>query len=216
MNMCFAEIGIIGDVHAEADYLEIALHFFQMAQVEAILCVGDIVDGRGNVDRCCQLLDQAEVVTVRGNHDRWFCEGVMRDSSEATQWSDISDTSHEFMRSLPSTQVIETIAGRLLLCHGLGENDMQRLTPDDYGYALQVIDELNTLINNREYRFVVNGHTHRRMVRQFEDLTVINAGTLYAAHEPCIAIANFRTNLVQFYNFQDKNLARSGEPVRLL
>ncbi|NMF58754.1 hypothetical protein [Pseudanabaena yagii] len=44
MNMCFEEIGLIGDVHAEADYLEIALHFFQMAQVEKILCVGDIVD----------------------------------------------------------------------------------------------------------------------------------------------------------------------------
>lgn len=32
MNICFEEIGLIGDIHAEADYLEIALHFFQMAQ----------------------------------------------------------------------------------------------------------------------------------------------------------------------------------------
>jgi putative phosphoesterase len=215
MNMGFAEIGIIGDVHAEADYLEIALHFFQMAQVEKILCVGDIVDGRGNVDCCCNLLDQAEVVTVRGNHDRWFVEGVMRDSEEATQWSDISETSHTFMRSLPNTKVIETITGRLLLCHGLGENDMQRLTPDDYGYALEVIGELHSLVANPVYKFVVNGHTHRRMVRRFENLTVINAGTLYAKHEPCIAIANFRTGFVQFYDFQEKSLVRSGEPIRM-
>ncbi|GBO55376.1 hypothetical protein APA_3426 [Pseudanabaena sp. lw0831] len=180
-----------------------------------ILCVGDIVDGWGNVDRCCQLLDQAEVVTVRGNHDRWFVEGVIRNSSEATQWSDISDTSHTFMRSLPNTKVIETITGRLLLCHGLGANDMQRLTPDDYGYALEVINELHSLIDEQEYRFVVNGHTHRRMVRQFKNLTVINAGTLSAYHEPCIAIANFRTRLVQFYDFQEKRLVRSGNPVRL-
>lgn len=215
MNMCFEEIGLIGDVHAEADYLEIALHFFQMAQVEKILCVGDIVDGLGNVDHCCKLLEQAEVVTVRGNHDRWFVEGVMRDSSKATQWSDISDTSHTFMRSLPSTKVIETINGRLLLCHGLGENDMQRLTPDDYGYALEVIDELHSLIDKQEYKFVVNGHTHRRMVRKFENLTIINAGTLSAKHEPCIAIANFRTGFVQFYDFQKNSLVSSGDPIRL-
>lgn len=213
--MCFEEIGLIGDVHAEADYLEIALHFFQMAQVEKILCVGDIVDGLGNVDHCCKLLEQAEVVTVRGNHDRWFVEGVMRDSSKATQWSDISDTSHTFMRSLPSTKVIETINGRLLLCHGLGENDMQRLTPDDYGYALEVIDELHSLIDKQEYKFVVNGHTHRRMVRKFENLTIINAGTLSAKHEPCIAIANFRTGFVQFYDFQKNSLVSSGDPIRL-
>ncbi len=213
--MCFEKIGLIGDVHAEVDYLEIALHFFQMAQVEKILCVGDIVDGWGNADRCCKLLEQAEVVTVRGNHDRWFLEGVMRDSSKATQWSDISDTSHTFMRSLPSTKVIETINGRLLLCHGLGENDMQRLTPDDYGYALQVIDELHSLIDKQEYKFVVNGHTHRRMVRKFENLTIINAGTLSTKHEPCIAIANFRTGFVQFYDFQENSLVSSGDLVRL-
>ncbi len=73
MNICLEEIGLIGDIHAEADYLEIALRFFQMAQVEKILCVGDIVDGWGNVDRCCKLLEQAEVVTVHygcNNHDR--------------------------------------------------------------------------------------------------------------------------------------------------
>jgi len=31
-----------------------------------------------------------------------------------------------------------TSSGRLLLCHGLGENDMQRLTPDDYGLGYKL------------------------------------------------------------------------------
>jgi len=213
--MSFERVGIIGDVHAEADRLEIALHFLQKERVECILCVGDIVDGQGSVDKCCELLRESNAITVRGNHDRWFMEASMRNLPEATRLADVNDRSQTFIKSLSATQVLETVAGRLLLCHGLAENDMQRLTPDDYGYALQVIEELHTLIHSQEYKFIVNGHTHRRMVRQFTHLTVINVGTLYYAHEPCIALANFRAGNVQFYDFQKDYLVQRGEPAKL-
>jgi len=213
--MRLERVGIIGDIHTETVRLELALHFLQKEQVECILCVGDIVDGQGNVDKCCELLQEFNVIIVRGNHDRWFIEGSMRNLSEATQWADVNEISHTYIKSLPSIRIIETITGRLLLCHGLGENDMQRLTPDDYGYALQVNEELQTLIHNTEYSFIVNGHTHRRMVRQFDQLTVINAGALYYAHEPCIAIADFKMSDVQFYDFQNDYLIQSGKPVKL-
>jgi putative phosphoesterase len=211
--MRLKRVGIIGDVHAEATRLEAALHFLHTAQVERILCVGDIVDGPGSVDRCCELLQQAQVEVVRGNHDRWFVHNTMRDLPQATQWEDISDASRAYITSLPATKTFETVAGRLLLCHGMGDNDMQRLTPDDYGYALEFKDELHDLIRNRDFTFVVSGHTHRRMVRRFDHLTVINAGTLYNSHEPCITIANFEAGAVQFYDFQDKMLVSSGEPI---
>lgn len=214
--MGLERIGIVGDVHAETIRLEIALHFLRKKQVECILCVGDIVDGRGNVDKCCELLQENDVLIVRGNHDRWFTEGTMRDLPEATQWEDVNETSKSFIRSLPLMEAHETVTGRLLLCHGLGTNDMQRLTPDDYGYALEVMEELHTLLRNREYQFVVNGHTHHRMIRQFAHLSIINAGTLYYAHEPCIAIADFRANQVQFYDFQEHDLVQSSEPIRIV
>ena len=213
--MSLERIGIVGDIHAETIRLEIALHFLHKKQVDCILCVGDVVDGLGNVDACCELLRQNEVLIVRGNHDRWFAERDMRDLPEATQWDDVSTASKSFIKSLPPTRTLETIAGRLLLCHGLGANDMQPLTPDDYGYALEVMEEFHTLIRNREYQFVVNGHTHRRMVRQFKYLSIINAGTLYYAHKPCIAIADFRANQVQFYDFQEQDLVQSSEPKKI-
>jgi putative phosphoesterase len=209
--MSLERIGIVGDIHAETIRLEIALHFLHKKQVDCILCVGDVVDGLGNVDACCELLRENEVLIVRGNHDRWFTESDMRDLPEATQGDDVSATSKSFIKLLPPTRTLETIAGRLLLCHGLGANDMQRLTADDYGYALEVMEELHTLIRNREYQFVVNGHTHRRMVRQFKHLSIINAGTLYYAHNPCIAIADFQANQVQFYDFQEHDLVQSSE-----
>jgi putative phosphoesterase len=212
--MRLKRIGIIGDVHAEAARLEAALLFLTTAQVERILCVGDIVDGPGSVDRCCELLQQTEVAVVRGNHDRWLVQDTMRNLPEATQLVDINEEFLTFIKSLLSTQAFETVAGRLLLCHGMGDNDMQRLTPDDYGYALEFKDELHALIRNREFKFVISGHTHRRMVRRFEHLTVINAGTLYDGHSPCIAIADFNAGYVQFYDFQGNVLASGGDPIK--
>ena len=210
--MSLERVGIIGDIHAETVRLEIALDFLHKEQVDCILCVGDIVDGQGNVDVCCELLKESNVIIVRGNHDRWFTERSLRDLPEATQWENVNERSKHFIKSLPSTQTLETITGKVLLCHGLGTNDMQRLTSDDYGYALQMIEELHTLIRNRQYQFVINGHTHRRMVRQFEHLSVINAGTLYYAHNPCMAVADFRAKQVQFYDFREFDLVESGEP----
>jgi hypothetical protein len=40
-------IGLIGDVHAEDGFLEIALNHLQALRVDVCLCVGDVVDGLG-------------------------------------------------------------------------------------------------------------------------------------------------------------------------
>jgi hypothetical protein len=45
---------------------------------------------------------------------------------------------------------------------------MQRLTPDDYGYALEVKYELHDLVRASEFRFMIGGHTPSPMVRLSE------------------------------------------------
>jgi len=209
--MKLRRLGIIGDVHTEAAHLERALRFFKTAAVDQIICTGDITDGPGQADACCRLLQQHAVVTVRGNHDRWLFEGVMRDLPGATQIGELRDTSLSFLKSLPSTNPLDTVAGRLLLCHGMGANDMQGVTPDDDGYALQFKDELHSLVRGGEFHFVVAGHTHQRMVRRFEHLTVINAGTLNRPYDPCISIADFEAGHVEFHNFEGADLAPMGQ-----
>jgi hypothetical protein len=55
------------------------------------------------------------------------------------------------------------------------------------------------------------------MVARFDLRTLINAGALYDAHqhaeEPCIAIADFEAGHVQFHDFHDNVLARSGQAI---
>jgi predicted phosphodiesterase len=213
--MSLARVGIIGDVHGEDLRLENALRFLE-AQTEELFCTGDVVDGAGDVNRCCALLQEHNVVTVRGNHDRWLLEGSMRDLNEATPVEELTGESLAFLQSLAGTHALDTVAGRALLCHGVGENDMQRLTPDDYGYALEVKYELHDLIRAGEFRFMIGGHTHRPMVRTFDRLTVINAGTLYRYHQPAALLVDFASGSAHFYSFDGDKINPDCRELKLL
>jgi predicted phosphodiesterase len=139
----------------------------------------------------------------------------MRSLPEATPAETIDDKSKLFLRSLPATQEFQTQSGKLLLCHGLADNDMRVLKPDDYGYALQVNDELQDLIRQSYFRYVICGHTHHRMVRHFGNLTIINAGTLHEGHEPCVSIADFADNTVSFHNIINGSVEAAGTLITL-
>jgi predicted phosphodiesterase len=64
-----ARLGLLGDLHAEDAALALALQVFADEGVEQVLSVGDIVDGPGSVERCCELLATAGAAAVRGNHE---------------------------------------------------------------------------------------------------------------------------------------------------
>ncbi len=194
-------LGAIGDIHAEDELLHKTLQFLNNQGLDVIVSVGDIADGSGNVNACCDRLKEEKVITVAGNHDIWLLCNQIRGIPGATQLSELSKSSRFFLELLPKTRQLETVAGLLLLCHGINENDMAHLTPYDYGDALEQESELQQLIHENRYRFIINGHTHFKMVRQFGQLRVINAGTLKRAHGSGFAVVDFEKGYVQFYEF---------------
>ncbi|MGV3721877.1 MAG: metallophosphoesterase family protein [Actinomycetota bacterium] len=193
-------LGLIGDVHAEDEKLEQVLHFLGQQQLDRLLCTGDVVDGPGDVDRCCRLLLDADVITVRGNHERWLFQPQRPLLPDATQRANLDVSSLQFLRSLPEIVEIQTADSLFVLCHGLPGNDMAQLRPDDFGYALEANYDLLRLQMEARYSLVINGHTHRRMVRQFPGVTVVNAGTLYREHNPCCAVLDLEQRNVSFSN----------------
>jgi putative phosphoesterase len=207
--------GLIGDVHAEDKYLEAAIDFLSTLDLDVLLCTGDVVDGPGDANRCAQLLMDTGVYCVKGNHDRWLLSGWMRESPEALAPTSMSSVLQDFLLSLPPSIDFETRRGRLMLCHGVGVNDMRSLTRDDYGYALTVNDELQDLIAGGISRLMIGGHTHRSMVKSFGGLTVINPGTLLRRHEPGFATVDFEENTVQFYTLDDNGSVTTGSQAAL-
>ena len=114
----------------------------------------------------------------------------MRGLPDATADHDVDAAVRAFLGSLPATRRIATARGDLLRCHGTGEEDMVTVTPDDAGYALETNGALQKLLRDASLRWMVCGHSHRRMVRRIGSLTIINAVTLHRDHSPCFGIVD--------------------------
>ena len=199
-----ARVGVIGDIHTEVDALAWALSVFAAENIDQILATGDIADGPYHgegVMRACQLLREAGAYVVLGNHDRWMLDNAMRDFPNATFVEDIDIATRDYLRSLPLSRDIETPRGLMLLGHGLGTDDMATLYPYDRGPELRRNAALQELLKAGRYRYVLGGHTHRRMVRAIEDVTFINAGAIKETREPCCLVLDFERELAQFYDY---------------
>ncbi|HET8936833.1 MAG TPA: metallophosphoesterase family protein [Polyangiales bacterium] len=211
-NETYTRLGVIGDIHTRADRLEWALRVLKQQEVECILVTGDVVDGPQPhaVDRVCELLQKFQVGCVLGNHDRWLLDKQHRDLTEATFPEDVGRATREFLQSLPHSVELQTVQGRLLLGHGLGSNDMTCLYPYDHGPSLQYNTTLQAILRAEQYRYVISGHTHMRMVREISGVTFINAGALHYTREPCCLLLDFQQRQAQFFEYADDTLLHRG------
>jgi predicted phosphodiesterase len=206
-------VGVVGDVHCESATLSRVLNALDTMSVDAVLCVGDLVDGPGDADAALAILEARDVQCVAGNHERWFLEGVRRDVIDATE--SLSEASLAFLRRLRRTKLYDTPAGKAMLCHGVGQDDEAWLRPDTRGYALQDIPTLRELMLDDAVQFMIGGHTHQRMVRVFPGLTVINAGTIHRKDEQTFAVIDFARMKVAFYSAAENDTGRLIEEVPL-
>ena len=184
---------LVGDIHTEDGLLAEALALGVREGVDRVLSVGDIVDGPHDPLPAIARLRQRKVDVVRGNHERWVVEGNPMDPV------DYPDEVMDWLAELPATREYTTPTGRLLLCHGIGEDDMAEIDHDTTGYALENLDPLWALVRARRYRYVVGGHTHKPMVREIDGVVFINPGTLVLTQQPGATIADFSTRVFERY-----------------
>jgi predicted phosphodiesterase len=206
-------LGVIGDVHCESETLGRVLDALDELSVDAVLCVGDIVDGPGDADATMATLEGRGVQCVAGNHERWLLAGEQRTLANATQ--EINDGSRTFIESLPKLRRYATPNGNALLCHGVGDDDEAWLLPDTRGYALQDIPTLRELMVDEDVQFMLGGHTHERMVRVFPGLTVVNAGTIHRNYEQTFMVVDFAAMRVAFYSAAEATTGKLIEEIEL-
>jgi len=80
------------------------------------------------------------------------------------------------------------------------DDDMAGVKPHEHGREIERNEPLQALVREGRFTLVVNGHTHRRMVRSFGQMTIINAGTLLRRQQPGFVVADFRNSTVRFYD----------------
>jgi predicted phosphodiesterase len=197
-----SRIGIIGDVHAEHLYLAQTLAHFDTIGVDAIICTGDLVDGAGDIDVCVDLLQRYQVKTVRGNHDRWVLEGKARHIPNAHELDDLSHHVIDYLTELPRQIELETALGTLLLCHGVGHNDLQKIWPGTERMPAERSTRLDEIIARGDTPLMVNGHLHYRTLIHFDQMTLLNAGTLRNHHHPGFSLLDLNDNTVHGFELE--------------
>jgi predicted phosphodiesterase len=203
-------IGLIGDVHAEDDRLRLAINHLQEYELCEILCTGDVVDGPGCPDACIEMLEKAGVKTVRGNHDRWLLEEKARHIENAHTRASISSRSIDYLENLPTKIELQTIKGTLLLCHGIGENDLKKVWPGTQRMKVERSAELDKIIATGDYRMVINGHMHFNTIVNFTSLTLLNAGTITGGYWPNFSVIDFETWEIENFVFDDDSISKSA------
>src|SRR5438552_656512 len=127
-----SRIGVLGDIHGDSRRLEAAIQFLrQQSALDAILCTGDVANLEADTEGCCRLLQDAGIITVRGNHDRWFLQNLASYSEQNDRGNPTSLRSRAFIASLPQCRLLDSPDGRIMLCHGLGDDDMAGVSQDD-------------------------------------------------------------------------------------
>lgn len=166
-------LGVIGDVHAREDLLERAANALREANVDAIVCVGDVYGPGEGTELCCRLLKARQILTVRGNHDRWLLEAIERDNELR---SSVGSEAVQFLSTLPATLSIETEAGPTLVCHGVGENDLAHI-PQTFPRSF-VQRALRVGLLPLHCKLVVHGHSHLQRRQICADVLFVTVGSL--------------------------------------
>lgn len=194
--MALDKIGVLGDIHGEDARLVSSLRLFEREGVERVLSVGDVIDGLGDDERTVTLLRQADAPTVRGNHERWFVEGLAVLGGSVR----LGDESCRWLTDLPTTYSFESRAGATLLCHGVGEDDMTLLLPEQPDAELA---PHFAPLASAGYSLVLAGHTHRRMVRRVGDVVLVNAGTLFRRGRAGCLVVDLAASEARFFDVDE-------------
>ena len=208
--------GLIGDVHGQLPALKAALVFLKsQPNLDVLLCTGDLPERNSDsltdiAVQCAAFLDEAGVLAVRGNHDRWKLSDLGAE-----------DNGFTLLASLPVVREFPTPLGPAMLCHGLGRDDMNGLYRVREGYdgALHRagLAKLTLFENAYPHKIVIAGHTHQRMVARFGDITVVNAGALEVKTDPpTVGIIDFDKREVRFFDIDPETGAVTEAEVHSL
>ncbi len=101
--------------------------------------------------------------------------------------------------------------GPLLLCHGVLDNDLAKIWPGTDRLQAETSTELDALLTQDHYRFIINGHVHYRTLIYFQTATLLNAGTLKQRHRPGFSELDFARGTVSAFEFDQGRCVPAGE-----
>ncbi len=173
-------LAVISDIHGNSFALEAVLADIRRQAPDVIVNLGDVlaspVDPRATMD----LLWGRDILTVRGNHDRWMIEQPIGQQSRVDAYasSQITDAHRQWLAALPPTAALDDV----FICHGTPAND-EGLWLDAYWHArattLPSESHVEANAAGIAQSLMLCGHTHiPRAVRLRDGRQIVNPGSV--------------------------------------
>ncbi len=151
-------VAILSDIHANLEALEAVLREVDRAEVDRVVCLGDVVGYGASPEECCRILMDREIPTLLGNHDAavtgamdegYYYEGARR----ALQWTreHLSPATYQWLYSLPFCMLEQDV----------GFFHSAPILPSGFFYVVQVPEaqtHLQVLDRLKPVSFI--GHSH--------------------------------------------------------
>lgn len=182
-------IALLSDIHGNTVALDAVLADLAGADLDLIVCLGDIAAGGPDPTGAIERIAAMNCVAVQGNTDAGMVDmpGWWRNprsidlpedavpGMEITVWSSeqLTPSDRDYLAGLPLTATVDTGSeGELLAFHG------SPLSADDIITASTPSDELDRLLAGHGARWLTGGHTHVPLVRVHRHRTLINPGSV--------------------------------------
>jgi len=172
---------VIADIHGNADALSAVLSDIDAHGVSTILNLGDHFSGPLAVVETARLLEDRQMFSIRGNHDRWLIEQDRDDmgASDAAAFDQLQPKDFDWLRRLPATRSFEQ---SVFMCHGTPDSDTTywvETVLSDGTVAPRSRDQIEALGAGVDCQLILCGHTHlARMVRLDDGRIILNPGSV--------------------------------------
>jgi putative phosphoesterase len=166
------KLGLISDIHGDPVALELAWSHLTLLGADRIVCAGDLVGYGPFPDRVVSFVEEHQIASVRGNHDRWALE---RGPGAADQYrgGTPSHATLEFLKTLPFDLPVAGDASIAVIVHGSPRSDMEFVNRNTHPRKV-----LRGYLRDLTCDLLVVGHTHRPMWFWCPDGVVVNPGSV--------------------------------------
>jgi len=171
-------IGVISDIHAEAENLQLALQRLDAAAVDTIICAGDLIDGGTQCDDVVRLIFEREIPSVRGNHDakafneQAWLRRVMKEYGETENPYFLESETVARVSQLPLTLRFNWEGVSVLMAHGTPWSNTEYVFPEI------PVENAMDVVEAAEADICIFGHTHIPMRLRYQNAWLLNPGSL--------------------------------------
>jgi predicted phosphodiesterase len=174
-------IALISDLHGNLFALDAVLRELEHEEFDHLVCLGDVADG----PQPCEALERVRRLgcpVIMGNWDAAFLHGMPDPHDEVSQkladigafWADkLSPDQRAFVATfVPTLELPLDDGGHVLFFHGSPRSY------DEWIFAETPDAEVEGMLEGREARVLVGGHTHLQLIRRLESGMFVNPGSV--------------------------------------